>query len=485
MMATTGIHLPNTLKFVETTGDGYSVYTTPDDRIVLLADGTGREVWYFDDLDILDRWGAWKRDPARSLNHARGYGWNENAFMDALREATIPEERDRVDEEIEWCTDYRCGDPVHQDDSYRLANGDVICEDCRSNYYWLCWHCEELCAETTTIGDREVCEGCRDDRYNFCEECDEYYDAEYGCGGDHSDGDCDCEAPAQEFTIRNDGNEPLANDTFTTIELPAGVISEEGITQIRSAIYSHRSERMYTDGVTNEEMEKWYLLASRIEEIGAAWQTKQGNFTKRLSRFAYKEFGLKVPPTVISTIGNIGAQHSTGNTYKVAVTRDLNLPREEFANEGSCWWSDYSESRCALKSNGGFGLRSFEDTRWNGVNGRAWVMPLKQEGGTLTPTFNTEDPDAFVVFNGYEALSGYTGARIMAHMVGMTYRKITFVSQPMYINSEAGYLVAPEEIAEPYTDGALRLKLQVHADLWDTENNKPCNHDTEKELAHA
>ena len=40
-------------------------------------------------------------------------------------------------------------------------------------------------------------------------------------------------------------------------------------------------------------------------------------------------------------------------------------------------------------------------------------------------------------------------------MVGMTYRKIGFTCSPMYVNSEAGFLVAPEPIAEKYTDGRL------------------------------
>jgi len=71
-------------------------------------------------------------------------------------------------------------------------------------------------------------------------------------------------------------------------------------------------------------------------------------------------------------------------------------------------------------------------------------MPLKlDELGNLIPTFDTETPAAFVVFNGYGDLGGYAPARIMSHMAGMTYRKITFDAQPMYVNPGApgvGYL---------------------------------------------
>jgi hypothetical protein len=50
----------------------------------------------------------------------------------------------------------------------------------------------------------------------------------------------------------------------------------------------------------------------------------------------------------------------------------------------------------------------------------------------------------------------------------------------MYVNGDAGYLVAPEEIAERYTDGDVSLSVAQHSDLFNTEQVI-----TEKELAHA
>jgi len=93
--------------------------------------------------------------------------------------------------------------------------------------------------------------------------------------------------------------------------------------------------------------------------------------------------------------------------------------------------------------------------------------------------FDTMTPDAFIVFNGYGDLSGYGPARIMAHMAGMTYRKVAFTCTPMYVNGEQGYLVAPEALAEKYTDGRLSLTVPQHADLYDTEIN------ASKELTNA
>jgi len=73
-----------------------------------------------------------------------------------------------------------------------------------------------------------------------------------------------------------------------------------------------------------------------------------------------------------------------------------------------------------------------------------------------------------VVFNGYGDLYGYTASRIIAHLAGWTYRKIDFECSPMYINS-GGYLVAPEPVAEKYTDGELRLSVSQHSSLYDRE----------------
>jgi hypothetical protein len=169
----------------------------------------------------------------------------------------------------------------------------------------------------------------------------------------------------------------------------------------------------------------------------------------------------------MSEVGTIARDHSKAAAFEVDVTRDLNRSPDYFYHDDSCWWGGMSESRCALKTNGGFGLRSL---RGQSVSGRAWVMPLRDCGG-LVPTLDTETPDAFIVFNGYGDLAGYAPARIMAGMAGWTYKKIAFSCDPMYINA-GGYLVAPEHIIQDTAN--LRLSVPQHAHLTD-----------DRELAHA
>ena len=360
------------------------------------------------------------------------------------------------------------------------AGGEAVCRDCRDNYYSFCESCETYAHAIDMVSISyydSACQSCIDGDYGYCDSCDGYYQIDDGgCQNDECM-DCSCESPLQSFTVRNDGHEPLANDTRTTVSLPAGELSAEGIGAIQRLIqnYAYSLARAEANVYTDEwyecrrEQQSWFQLSYRIEEIGGEWQNRQGNYTKRLSRFAYQKFGLKVPPVVISEVGNIGRAHSNGVDHSIEFTRDLNQSAADFGHEDSCFWQSYYASRCTLKSEGGIGLRSFNeggDRYGNGVTGRAWIFPLKQVDGSLVPTFNTDTPDAYVVFNGYGDLSGYTGARILAHMVGMTYRKVRFFADPIYVNSQAGYLVAPEEIAKNYTDGSLSLPTSDHSNLY-------------------
>jgi len=381
---------------------------------------------------------------------------------------------DGEDLEIVWCES--CEEPGAdgEDDYSGVKSGGYACQPClESDYFW-CNSCSEYdtTSDSQYVDDDYVCEGCYDRYYSYCDECDESYHNDYSEDHDH-DNDCDCEAPGQSFLMRNDGEDPLANDTRVTISLPAGEIDTEGISKIARLLIRH----------------DLYIVSDIVqaETIGTAWQTGKGNYTKRLSREAYKVTGKGLSPEIMSEIGTIARDHSKPVNFAIEVTRDLNQSAEDFYHEDSCWWSSHSESRCTLKTNGGIGLRTFVTTETNyggydSVSGRAWIMPLKvadgvgsfepgvnPPAGALTPTTDTANPAAFVVFNGYGDLSGYTPARILAHMAGMTYRKIAFDADPMYVNSTAGYLIAPEEIATSYTDGSLYLSLDQHASLHDRE----------------
>lgn len=438
-----------TLVFVEQR-DLFSIYRNASGEPVYLAHGAApftRFTIAIDDLDIEEWWD--------DLELSR------EDFL-AFLVATLIEPS--LAAEVRWCVD--CSTVTWLEDGSTVEGNEFACDSCVENCYISCARCRSLVTESTgTLNDDSICEPCLEGYYSYCEDCEGYYINDNAGEHDHDGSDrCGCESPALRFTIRNDGEPDLVNGTHATITLPAGVIDDEGLQRIRA--YMH-GKGLYNEAVV-------------LDQIDNRWQTREGNFTKRFSRAVYKTLGSKTEPELLSMIGTIAGEHSRAVDFTVEVTRDLNQRASAFYHSGSCWWTDYSQSRCALKSNGGFGLLTHEDY---GVTGRAWVMPLKKVPAaaplpftdepttapyTLLPTFDTMTPAAFVVFNGYGRLEGYTAARILSHMVGMTYRRIAFDCDPMYVNS-GGYLVAPEDIATRYNDGELVLSVEQHSSLFQDE----------------
>lgn len=454
------------LVFVEEHAD-FSKYRRPDGTFAYLTHDEVMVPFTFewDNNDVKSFWETifaptMHRYMTQEVRRATLSGPRDD-FRTFLRETlTDPDEAD----ELFWCV--RCEDPTYCDDGNIVQGGDFVCDSCINDHgYEACDSCGLYDDDTSaTVGGGSVCSVCRDANYTFCDHCDAYRHNQHEDEHAHEieSGEC-CASPAMEFTMRNDGNEPLANDVRTAITLPSsGEIDEVGIARIRNYLSYHMG----------------YTMSDLVPEIGPKWQTKEGNWPKRLSRVAYAKHKVKVPTNVLSEIGNIAAAHSNSADFAIEITRDLNLSPGEFANSSSCWWNGYIAGRCALKTNGGFAIRTFSSARgYDQVSGRSWVMPLRLigRGYNLRPTFDAMTPEALVTFNGYGDLEGYNAARILAHMTGWTYRKIGFICEPMYVNA-GGYLIAPEELAQHYTDGSMRLKVEPHAHLYTTEQESENGH---------
>lgn len=500
------------IRFIERE-DAYSVYIEPDGTEVFIAHGPGFRRLFEYDLDAMQD--LWRKERSHLSYGHQG----RREFLDILAvSVTDPS----VVDEVIFCE--QCSIPGHPDDDFTVLDGsEYACQSCLENYYAWCEDCNTYvsCDDTTCIDDQSVCDNCRARNYSWCEDCDAWYRDGNGCGVDHDEDDDEddhdgcCESPAPCFLVPNDGNGPLYNDVITNVTLPSGTISEEGMGQI------YRYLRDNTG----------YAYATIVHEVGPRVQTKEGTFTKRLSRTMWKTHKYKIEPAVLSQVGNIAAAHSAAVSHKVTVSRDLNTSARSWGHSDSCWWQSYYKSRCTLKNNGGFGLRSWnDDDDEPRVSGRAWVIPLRKaekiepttadlrlwgrragytvaESGPvpnevtaayakanptkLVPTFDALTPDAYIVFNGYGRLSDYTPARIMAYMAGMTYRKIGFETliqggdNTMYVNA-GGYLIAPEELASEYTDGHLTLKVDHHSNLFREEQAAALNVPTsDKELVNA
>jgi hypothetical protein len=349
-----------------------------------------------------------------------------------------------------------CAQPEWDHDLRTAGNDWKICTPCWDSWT-ACGHCEKRYATVSLcplLNGTSYCYPCRNAYCTYCTYCGGPYDPADEDAHDHN---C-CKSPQRAFAIRHNDSGPLVNDTRTTITLPAGVISDEGLAEISRYLADQRSGDGY---------QYLYSLAYDLEHLDSRWQTTGGNYTKRLSSYAYKAHGVKLTPEIVSQVGCIARDHSKPVDVAIEATRNLNMRSSDFGNNGSCWWGGYSESRCALKTNGGFALRTFNYGNSN-VSGRAWVMPLRQGDGRLSPTFDTTSPAAFVTFNGYGDLNGYTAARVLAYLAGWTYRKISFRCDPMFVNADSGYLVAPEPVISRHASG-LHLSVSRHASLFSSE----------------
>jgi len=333
-----------------------------------------------------------------------------------------------------------------------------VCDDCIDNYT-ACYRCEEYVPDADTYlvySDDLVCNSCLD-WYHWCDYCDMRVDSDddehYHDGDDSTD--C-CESPyqSQTFTMPNGA----ANDERFGVTMPDGIISEAGMAEIRMMIFD----------ALRDNYDLRYQVSSAVYSVGNEYVSKDGKYTKRIAKWLHQNYKAKVSDDLLSKIGQTAQKASVGGTLNVEFTRQLNLSAYEFYHEGSCWWSEYSYSRCTLKSNGGVGMRTFDED--GNVSGRAWIFPLRkdEESGRLVPTFDTATADAMVVFNGYGELAENAQARALAGIVeGWVSKRVSFDPGNMYVNA-GGFLVGPAEIVEA-AGQSLGIYMERHTDLFDRE----------------
>lgn len=346
----------------------------------------------------------------------------------------------------------RCGDWVPADESTTIHNGDIICDYCCERHYSQCYECEEYHRDDDfwTVEGNRYCEGCRDNHCNFCDDCEEYYRYD-----DHDhEGGCDCEAPRQRFRFPANGQGTVANDERLHVVLPKGTIDQIGMQAIKRLLY--RME----DPNTGERLMDAVAANCALDTIGDTWHGEKGNFTRRLSRELHKTYKVKIPPGVLTEVGNVAKQHSSDTSeWSVAFTRDLNLSASDFCHEDSCWWGCYHESRCSLKNWGGIGMRAFDE--YGNPVGRAWVQPLDAD---LAPTHDALGAHAYMVYNCYGTLDEAKAARIVAHLTSKTYGKTAYTADTQYVNGNVGWIVADAATAEPKPHVHLTLSAHDQAD---------------------
>jgi hypothetical protein len=388
-------------------------------------------------FDVDAEWQTWQATACPSTSDSLQHTWFSE-YADAV--ASV---------EVAWCDSCSKVLEVGNSDYVTLRSGDIRCDECLDDIGW-CTHCEEWFIGqdmTAVCGGNMVCDRlCLNRFYTWCESCDEYM---HDGDGDHyhDDDDCNCESSQMTFRFPMSGT-TIGNDSEHVVTIPEGIISEDGLKAVESILYT----------VPN------YRAVHVMALIGDEWKTDAGTYPKRLARALHKAGGDKLSPEVLGQIGTVAREHSADQAgWRVSVTRDLNGSAEDFYHEDSCWWGDYSESRCALKTNGGIGLRTWRTTHYgySQVTGRAWVLPVNVDAaGRITPTYDTS-ARAFLVFNGYGDLEGFDAPRIVATMTGGSVRRVRLSISPMYVNSNSGYLVASPDIIDQVTSESNYVGLSV------------------------
>ena len=381
---------------------------------------------------------------------------------------------DLIDHALQPYTDLTncatCDAVVDADDAYPV-DGDTMCEPCRSlRDIVVCGRCDEMVTYWSTVEGDAACRDCTDCDAHYCDECDGVVWSEGDHYENHDEEDSStgcCDAPNQTFSIPSYAAAHTENDTMVSVSVTDNLVRGSGIDRIYEVLAAYRGT---LDEATRPE---WRYLSAALRSIGREYKNEGGVFAKRLRSAVYKRtkevithceehdgladtcaaVALSLPPELVSKIGQIARDHSTPLDLELAITRDLNRSAYDFGHEESCWWSDYAHSRCTLKSNAGFGLRSFGGRGDWDVTGRTWVIPcavsyVDQWGAQLKPT--SGEAHAYIVFNGYGDLSETRGAQALAAMTGLSVSQNVDFSpgnDAMYVNAGAYIVASPELLA--------------------------------------
>lgn len=153
------------------------------------------------------------------------------------------------------------------------------------------------------------------------------------------------------------------------------------------------------------------------------------SWVKRFSNYAYKEFGIKIAPEMLSKIGDYISQGRTvdgKNRYLYEIAKHTNWRAGAFENgKETCWWGSYNEWRIGLQEHPkGYSVLFYES--------EAAYEKYKQVKGLARCWLMNEDVGP-VIFNAYN-ISLTTIARVLATTMDKTYERI-HLSSGAYINA--------------------------------------------------
>ena len=227
---------------------------------------------------------------------------------------------------------------------------------------------------------------------------------------------------------------------MNSVTLPSGRISETGKREINNML----SLPLPDDWV-------WQM------QVGGKGEYV-GSLPKRIAKYYWQKYKIKLDSDFLGTIGSIASQHTTKvNEFTFDIVNKFDWDAGDFGDGGSCYWGCREKARELLAENDGQAIRFFDDGRGFA---RAWIMP---------------HPNGLVCFNGY-GLELSQIAHILAFHRGESYRKISLSNNDtadglIWINGGAGFLIGQESAINGATRHDLGIPSQCCDDCGDYGEN--------------
>ena len=403
--------------------------------------------------------GSFDQHLADILYWRRRLGVTDRQMADRVNEVTTAMLRpDLLVGQCSYCQTW-----VYSSKFVQVEGRGPVCDNCFRDYFVSCASCGKVVDQGYTyniIDYGRICRTCREDGVVDLAEChrcgqtflqenmwfDEPHDRFY-CSKHSPISDCKPKHLEFAFPALNVRQKEIRNDEIIPITVGHGEVSDDGMREIVNYVYNKTQGKFGYRGVQIHEIQDDSIFTRD-------WQNKEGNFPKRLAKHLLVEHNMKLSDELMAEIGNIAKKHAGApGTHYIAITRNLNLSPEEFVNEGSCWWTSESHSRCELKAWYGLGVRTFSSPEYPESGhpvSRAWIVPLafKRRGNEILGYDRTEalPADGYVLFNAY-GIEQLPYARMIAAMTGKSYRKINFNLGDAYINA-GGVLIAEQSDCE-------------------------------------
>ena len=230
--------------------------------------------------------------------------------------------------------------------------------------------------------------------------------------------------------------------TKITVTMPIGVINEVGRNDIGR----------FLDDLYLAPLPEWWDYNTQVKGRGEY----VGSFCKRVAKYFYQTETFKISSDNLGKLGHIMSKHTDKNSqYIIDYTQKFDWDAGDFGDGGSCFWSCHKSARYALENEGAYAIRFYHDTFSRYGYARAWIYPTN---------------DFYIVFNGY-GLETTDTARIMAHQLKMSYRKIELSNHGekegfLWINGSKengdsygnGFIIGPESVVHGRTHYDLSIE---------------------------